>query len=411
MSTVIIGGGHGGVQTAETLRASGYTAPIVIIDACPELPYQRPPLSKDYMKVDFEAAPLPIKEEGFYVENDITLVRDTHVQSIDRATRQVRTTAGAFGYDNLVIATGARPNLPDCPGSGAGGVHTLKTLADAELLKEQIAEVQKVVVVGAGFIGMEFAVAALKHGCEVTVLEFADRPMGRALTPFTSKWFSERYLEHGITMRFNEGLAAIDTDDAGAATAVVSTTGERYAADLVVIGIGVTPNVELAEQAGLQVANGIIVDDRLRTSDPAIFAIGDCASFPVAGGQERVRLESVQNAADQAKHVAAVILGADETYAVTPWFWSTQGRYRLQMTGVVHPDDDVLVIGAPEKKKFSVLGFRDGELIGAESVNSPADQTIVRRLFDGHVPLRHSEALSPDFDLRQHLKMAMSTTV
>lgn len=408
MSTVIIGGGHGGVQVAESLRSGGYQQPITIIDACPELPYQRPPLSKDYMKVDFDAAPLPMREENFYADNDITLLRGTEVISIDRLESTVHTTADTFAYDNLVMATGARPRQLSCEGADSSGVHTLKTLEDAVTLKSLIGEVSRVVVVGAGFIGMEFAVAALKHDCDVTVLEFADRPMSRALSPYTSRWFAERYAEHGITMRFGEGLSSIEKDSSGRATAVISTSGERYEAELFVVGIGVQPNVEIADEAELDIDNGILVDTHLRTSDPRIFAIGDCASFPLLGGGTRMRLESVQNAVDQGKHVALQILGDHEPYIVTPWFWSTQGRYRLQMTGIVRPDDDIVVIGDPEKKKFSVLAFRDGELVGAESVNQPADQNIVRRMCTEGIPLHLEDALADEFDLRSHLKHAIS---
>ncbi|NLZ58053.1 MAG: NAD(P)/FAD-dependent oxidoreductase, partial [Corynebacterium sp.] len=223
MSTVIIGGGHGGVQVAESLRSGGYQQPITIIDSCPELPYQRPPLSKDYMKVDFDAAPLPIRDEDFYLDNNITLLRGTTVTSIDPKASSVHTTAGTFHYEDLVLATGARPRPLQCAGAEARGVYTLKTLQDAVTLKSEIGKAARVVVVGAGFIGMEFAVAALKHDCEVTVLEFADRPMSRALSPYTSQWFSERYAEHGITMRFGEGLSFIEEAESGQATAVIST--------------------------------------------------------------------------------------------------------------------------------------------------------------------------------------------
>lgn len=409
MSTVIIGGGHGGIQVAESLRAGGYQAAITIIDTAPDLPYQRPPLSKDYMKVGFDAAPLPLREEDFYAAQDINLRRGTTALSIDRTAREVHTDSGVLGFEHLVLATGARPRELSCAGADASGVHTLKTLDDASRLRTEVERATRVVVVGAGFIGMEFAVAALKHGCEVTVLEFAGRPMARALTPFSSAWFSGVYEEHGIILNCGEGLASIEQEPSGQAVAVHSTTGNRYPADLVVVGIGVAPNVEIAEAAGLDVANGVVVDRHLRSTDPHIFAIGDCASFPLPDNAGRLRLESVQNATDQARHVAAGILGATAPYAVIPWFWSTQGRYRLQMTGVVHADDDIHVIGDPGKKKFSVLAFRDGLLIGAESVNQPADQTIVRRMFAERIPLTLEEARAGDFDLRRHLKHAIST--
>lgn len=411
MSTIIIGGGHGGVQVADSLRTRGYQKPITIIDSSPELPYQRPPLSKDYMKVGFDAEPLPIREQEFYLDNNITLIQNTLAESIDRKNQVIHTNNGSFPYENLVLAVGARPKQISCVGADAQRVHTLKTLEDATLLREEITKATRVVVIGAGFIGMEFAVAALKHGCDVSVLEFADRPMARALTPFTSSWLADRYKEHGINLRCGEGLDHIEKDASGNAVAVHSTLRNRYEADLVVVGIGVAPNVEIAENADLLVDNGIVVDKHLRTSDPKIFAIGDCASFPLLDGSVRYRLESVQNATDQGKHVAAEILESSEPYMAMPWFWSTQGRYRLQMTGVVESTDEIQVIGKPEAKKFTVLAFREGKLVGAESVNQPTDQNIVRRLLNENIELDLETAQSEGFSLREHLKHSLSATL
>ncbi|AGS35357.1 FAD-dependent pyridine nucleotide-disulfide oxidoreductase [Corynebacterium maris DSM 45190] len=410
MSTVILGSGHGGIQTAVSLREGGYTAPITVVTPERETPYQRPPLSKDYMREDFDAVPLPLVDPSFFTEHNVTLLSGESAHWIDPERKMITTTNGVLEYDNAVLATGASPRQLTCPGADARGVHSLKTAADAEHLKRQIKAVNNIVVIGAGFIGMEFAVAALKHGCTVTVLEMAERPMARALTPFMSQWLTERYREHGIAMHLQEGVESIEMDQDGAAVAVHSTTGNRYPADLVVAGIGVIPNTQVAENSGLAIEQGILVDESLRTSAPDVYAIGDGAVFPTPFNDAPLRLESVQNATDQAKHVAKVILEGPSPYRATPWFWSTQGRYRLQMTGIVRTDDEVRVTGDPDKGKFTVLAFRDNVLVAAESLNSPGDQTVVRRLFSADTTVSLETAAGVDFKLRTLVAKATPAT-
>ena len=409
MSVVIIGGGHAGIQAAVSLREQGHAAPITILLADEHVPYQRPPLSKDYMKQELDPAPLHLAEEGQLEGLSISLVHNALVTEIDRDSQVVKTEGGDdYAYTSLILAVGAEPRRPSILGAEAAGIHYLKTLDDAAGLRDGLRENMKVVVVGAGFIGMEFAVAAQKWGCDVTVLEYADRPMGRALSPFLGEWMTERYKDLGITMRFNEGIASFEEEN-GTVTAAVSTDGNRYPADLVVVGIGVVPNTALAESAGLEVGNGIVVNDRLQTSDPQIYAIGDCAFYPSAHAGNRIRLESVQNAEDQAKHVAAQILGDDSPYTALPWFWSTQGRIRLQMSGIVESTDEYRVIGkaTDPTSKFSVLFFRDGRLVAAESVSTPADQTIVRRLMNAGVELTLEQVDEPGFSLREFLRSSV----
>lgn len=400
MSVVIIGGGQAGVQAADSLRTDGYRGKIDIVAEEAGLPYQRPPLSKDYLAPGKEAVPLPVRGPSFFKDKDVTLHRGVQALAIDRVRRKVQVTRQSLDYDYLVFATGARNRTLNCPGASLPGIHGLKTLADAEALHAALPTARNIVIVGAGFIGLEFAAAALAHGCNVTVLEFAPRPMGRALTPAMSDWFADIHRSRGVNLRLGEGIDRFDSGADGRVLAAVSTAGVSYPADLVLVGIGVQPNDTLASGAGLETNNGIVVDATLRTADQAVLAIGDCANFPSVHAQARLRLESVQNATDQARHAARTILGANEPYAELPWFWSTQGPYRLQMAGLAGPDDDWLVLGDREAGKFSVLCFRDGILAAVESVNAAADHMAARKLLAVGTSITRTQAGTPGFTLK-----------
>lgn len=400
MSVVIIGGGQAGLQVADTLRTEGYEGTIDVIAEESGLPYQRPPLSKDYLAPGKEAAPLPLRGASFFTDKSITLHEGVQALAVDRAERKVRTTEGSLDYDHLVFATGARNRILNCPGASLPGVHGLKTLTDAEALHAALPTARNIVIIGAGFIGLEFAAAARAHGCNVTVLEFAPRPMGRALTPVMSDWFAATHRSQGNDLRLGEGIDRFETGADGRVGAAVSTTGASYPADLVLVGIGVEPNDTLASEAGLETSNGIVVDETLRTADPAVLAIGDCASFPSAHAQARLRLESVQNATDQARHAARIILGAESPYTELPWFWSMQGPYRLQMAGLARPDDDMLVLGDQGAARFSVLCFRDGVLAAVESVNMTADHMAARKLFAAGKGITRVQAETEGFTLK-----------
>ena len=350
---LIIGGGQAGVQVADSLRLEGFTGSISIVNDEPGNPYQRPPLSKDYLAVDAPAEPLPLRGAEFFADKDISLLDGTGAAAVDTAARRVTLSDGTtLTYTHLVFATGAENRALPCPGAFLPGVHALRTLTDAEALQEALAAARKVVVIGAGFIGLEFAAGARARGLQVTVLEFSPRPMGRALSNTMSGWFTARHLADGIDLRLNEGVAAIHQD--GAALSVESTTGARYAADLVLYGVGVTPRTELAGAAGLHLGNGIVVDHSLRASVDGVFAVGDCASFPNIHTGTRTRLESVQNATDQGRHAARSILGASAPYTDTPWFWSTQGPIRLQIAGISASGDQPMLLGDPDSGKFSI---------------------------------------------------------
>lgn len=383
---LIIGAGQSGVQLADSLREQGFSGKLSLIGDEPHLPYQRPPLSKDFLSDGAAPDPLPLRAPGFYAERDIALLRGTRAQEVDLAARAVTLQDGRrLDYDHLVFATGARNRQLPCPGGQLPGVRGLRDLDDARALHAQLSTARRVVVIGAGFIGLEFAAAARARGLQVTVLEFAPRPMGRAVSAGLADWFTAAHRAQGIDLRLGEGVGEIR----GAADAlqVVSSTGAMYDADLVVYGIGVLPNTELAAQAGIAVDNGIAVDGQLRTSVPGVYALGDCASFPNQFTGTRTRLESVQNATDQARTLAGTILGKGAGYGQLPWFWSTQGPIRLQIAGLSTPQDTPVLLGDPASGKFSIALLRDGVLAAVESVNRPADHIAARRLLAGGVPV------------------------
>lgn len=399
---VIVGAGQGGLQAAASLRAEGFAGPVTLIGDEPGLPYQRPPLSKAYMK-DGDASRLALKPESFFAQSDIDYRPATIVAAIDRAAGEVVLAGGArVGFDHLILATGARNAVPPLPGLDLPGVHGLRGLADAARLRDAMGRARRAVVIGGGFIGLEFAAVAAAAGVSVTVLEAADRLMARAVTPPTSARFLDFHRGAGVEVR----LSTLGAGVAGTAVAegVVLTDGTILPADLVLLATGVRPNVELAAEAGLAVANGIVVDGHLRTADPRIFAIGDCASFPLDG--RATRLESVQAAADHARHVARSIAGQDQpTYAALPWFWSDQGPLKLQIAGLSEGWDDTHALHDAEGAVDTVLVFRAGRLIAVETVNQAGRHMAARKLLAGPPLLRETLAAA-DWDLRAVLAAA-----
>ncbi|HLU54147.1 MAG TPA: FAD-dependent oxidoreductase [Pseudonocardia sp.] len=397
---VVVGAGQAGVQVADALRAGGHDGPITLLGAEPELPYQRPPLSKEHLAPGAPPAPAPLRAERFYPEQRIDLRTGVRAVGIDRAGRTVALDDGtAVPYDVLVLATGAANRPLEVPGADLAGVHALRTRADADALRAELVRARSLLVVGAGFIGLEVAAAARAHGLDVTVLEAADRPLVRSVSERMAEHVADVHRRAGTALRCGESVVAF-TGDAGRVTGAVSSTGAEYRADLVVVGVGVVPRTELAAAAGLPVADGIVVDDDLRTPDPAIYAVGDCANHACAHTGGRVRLESVQNATDQGRHVAASILGGRRPYTAVPWFWSHQGALKLQIAGLRLPTDTAVACGDPATGRFSVCCFRDAHLVAVESVNRPADHVAARRLLaDGRTP-DPDQVAEPGFSLK-----------
>lgn len=387
---VIVGSGQGGFQVAASLRDEAYAGAITLIGDEPGLPYQRPPLSKAYIAGKAQPSQVELRPLAFYAERGIDMIAPERVVGVARAARRVTLASGrTLPYEHLVLATGARARLPAIAGAGLAGIVALRTRADADGLLARLQQARRVVIVGAGFIGLEVGVVAREMGLDVRILEFTDRVLKRAVSAESAAFLAQAQIKRGIRISLLTGATAYTGSD-GRVTGVLTTQGETVPADLVVVGIGVEPNVDLARDAGLVVQDGIVVDQRLLTADSAISAIGDCARFPAAYADGGLRLESVQNSVDQARCVAARLSGKPEAYAKVPWFWSDQGPNRLQIAGVALADDSVVLRGDPATGKFSVFRFRAGRLSAVESINSAGDHMAARKL------LANQTRISPD---------------
>jgi 3-phenylpropionate/trans-cinnamate dioxygenase ferredoxin reductase component len=401
-AVVIVGAGHAGFQAAASLRQLGFRDRVCLVNDERHLPYQRPPLSKAYLKGTGRPDSLMFRPDKFFHDQTIELIAD-HAVAIDRAAQKLSLASGAsLDYGHVVLATGARNRLLDIPNAKLPNVRYLRILDDSEDLRRRMAMSKRVVVIGAGFIGLEFAATARIKGLEVDVLELAGRVMARAVTAEVSEYFQARHVEAGVRIHLGVMATAIETDGEKI-TGVSLSDGRHIPADLVVVGVGVLPNVELAKEAGLPTASGIIVNERLLTSDPNISAIGDCCLFesPRFGGS--LRLESVQNATDQAKCVAARLTGDDKPYDGMPWFWSDQGDDKLQIAGLTTGYDRVVLRGDPARKAFSAFCYKQGKLIGIESVNRAGDHMFGRRLLPMDRSVEPEHAADPRFDLKKAL--------
>jgi 3-phenylpropionate/trans-cinnamate dioxygenase ferredoxin reductase subunit len=402
-AVLIAGAGHAGFQLAVSLRQLGYEGRVCLINDEAHLPYQRPPLSKAYLKGEGRPDSLMFRPEKFYHDQHIELIADRAV-SIDRPARKLLLASGAaLDYAHLVLATGARNRLLDIPNANLADVLYLRILDESEALRLRIASARHVVVIGAGFIGLEFAATARAKGLEVDVIELGARVMARAVTAEISEYFQQRHTAAGIRIHFGVQATSIESDGTRV-TGVSLSDGRHVPADLVVVGVGVLPNIELAAAAGLPVASGIIVDEQLLTSDPDISAIGDCALFasPRFGGS--LRLESVQNATDHARCVAARLTGNAKTYDGQPWFWSDQGDDKLQIAGLTTGYDRVVVRGDPAQRSFSAFCYREGRLVGVESVNRAADHVFGRKILGLNRSIAPEQAVDLDFDLKAAVK-------
>lgn len=399
--TVIVGTGQAGFQAAATLRSEGYQELITLIGEEPHIPYQRPPLSKGFILGKQDAESIELRPATFYKNHQINLLSGERVTAILRCEQQVEIASGAnFSYDSLVLAVGASNRKLYVEGAELDGVVYLRSLAEAIYLKDRIASAQNIVVIGGGFIGLELAAAARTLGKNVTVVEALPRVMARVVAPIISEYFKELHTSRGVKILCGATVREI-RGQGEQAREVALSDGSVHAADLVLVGIGVIPNVELVREAGLTVENGIVVDEYLRTGDPNIYAVGDCAEHPnpFAGG--RVRLESVQNATDQATCVAMTIAGRPTPYRALPWFWTDQFEIKLQMAGISAGHDKVVTRGNAESNKLSVFYFKEGRLIAIDSINRPVDHMIGRKLIAAGVPLTPEQAADEKVDLKR----------
>jgi 3-phenylpropionate/trans-cinnamate dioxygenase ferredoxin reductase component len=404
----IIGAGQAGFQVAVSLRELHYEGRVVLIGDEPHAPYQRPPLSKVYLLGECTDAQLALRPDTFYPQHQIELITSKRAVAIDRTRRKVALEDDSvIEYDHLVLATGARNRPLPVPGSDLPNVFFLRTLDEASDLRAKLASAKNAVVIGAGFIGLEFAASAAKLGVNVTVLDVADRPMARALSKTMSAMFAREHEKLGVHLMFNTQVMHL-LGDASGVTAVETVDGQVLPADLIVIGIGVIPNVELAATCDLPIENGIIVDEFLQTPDPHISAVGDVAAHtnPYSSSGTRIRLESIQNASDQARCVATRIMGKATAYDALPWFWSTQGPLKLQMAGLPAPGCDEVLRGDPNGTVVSVFLFHNDKLVCVETLNRAADHMVSRRLLTNRVALTREQAVDLKFDLKSLLPKA-----
>jgi 3-phenylpropionate/trans-cinnamate dioxygenase ferredoxin reductase subunit len=377
--TVIVGAGQAGSELATSLRQHGYAGSVVLIGDEEFVPYRRPPLSKTYLSGEVTLESLFLKPRAVYEKHAIECRFGIGVESIDRATRSLRLYDGSIlRYEKLALTTGGRPRRLSVPGAERSNVHYIRTIADIDRLKQQLGEGKRLVIIGGGYIGLEAASVGIKKGLHVTVVEALPRVLARVTAPEISAFYERVHRGHGVDLRTGVGVHALEGD--GDDCTVVLVDGTRLAADLVVIGVGLIPNTELAEAAGIEVSNGIVVDRYAVTSDPDIVAAGDCTNHDNVFLGRRLRLESVPNALEQARVAAASILGRPRVYDAVPWFWSDQYDLKLQMVGLSLGHDDLIVRGDIDANSFTAFYLKDGVVISADSVNRPQDFMFAKRL-------------------------------
>ena len=398
---VVVGAGQAGASLVAKLRSLGFEGEVILIGAEPVLPYQRPPLSKAYLLGDMALERLYLRPESFYADNNITLRLGAAVTGIDRAAKSVQLAEGAIDYDALVLTTGSAPrHLPAAIGGALEGVHVVRGLADVDAMGPEFGDGKSVLIVGGGYIGLEAAAVAAKKGLKVTLVEMADRILQRVAAPETSDYFRALHQSHGVEILESVGLSRL-TGDTRVSGAELSD-GTTLEVDFVIVGVGITPGTDLAEAAGLEIDNGIKTDALGRTSDPAIWAAGDCASFPYRDG--RLRLESVPNAIDQAECVAENLLGAEKTYVPQPWFWSDQYDVKLQIAGLNTGYDRIITRAGDKDGAMSFWYYQGDTLLAVDAANDPRAYMVGKRLIDGGKSPAPDLLADPATDLKSLLR-------
>ena len=399
MRVVIVGAGQAGAALAAKLRALGHDGEIVMLGDEPAPPYQRPPLSKAYLLGEMEEDRLWLRAPEFWADNNVELRLGQAVTAIDPTAKTVTVGGEALAYDHLALTTGSTPRrLPAAIGGSLEGVYTVRTLADVDAMRGEFQPGRRVIIVGGGYIGLEAAAVGAKLGLEVTVLEMAPRILQRVAAPETSDYVRALHQSHGVKVLESTGLDRLVGDDR--VEGALLKDGRQIPADFVIVGVGITPNTHLADEAGLEIDNGIATDELGRTSDPAIWSAGDCASFPWRGG--RIRLESVGNAIDQAEVVAANILGAGAAYEAKPWFWSDQYDLKLQIAGL-NMGYDRIVTRRGEGDVASYWYYRGADLLAVDSMNDSRAYMVGKRLIEmGKSPA--PEVIETATDLKPLLK-------
>ena len=394
---IIIGAGQSGASLAAELRKREFDGQITMIGEEPVPPYQRPPLSKAYLLGDMALERLYLRPERFYAENDIELRLGQRVSRIEPGRKEVHLGDEVLSYDQLALTTGSAPrHLPAAIGGDLGGVHVVRNLADVDAMAPAVTEGKRALIVGGGYIGLEAAAVAAKRGMQVTLIEMAPRILQRVAAPETSDFFRAVHLEHGVEIREGAGLERLIGSE-GQVTKAVLSDGTELPVDMVIVGIGIVPETDLAEAAGLDIENGIKADGQGRTSDPAIWTAGDCASFPYHSS--RLRLESVQNAIDMAECVARNMLGAGEDYDPKPWFWSDQYDVKLQIAGL-STGYDTVVTRRGAKGGVSFWYYAGKTLLALDAMNDPRAYMIGKRLIEAGKSPDAAAIADPDSDLK-----------
>jgi 3-phenylpropionate/trans-cinnamate dioxygenase ferredoxin reductase component len=389
---VIIGAGHAAGQAAASLRQAKYEGPITIVGDEPHVPYQRPPLSKQYLSGEQSIDRVYLRPASFYADKNVDLKLNTTATAIDRENKTVSLNNGeTLGYDKLIISTGSRPRKLSIEGSDLPGIHYLRTIADVDAIRAEMAPGKNLVIVGGGYIGLEVASVGVEQGLNVHVLEMESRILQRVTTPEMSAYYHQLHTSRGVNIHTETGVTGFSGDTQ---VRKVLCGDTEFDADLVIVGIGIIPNVELAQDAGLEVDNGIVVDDHCRTSDPDIYAAGDCSNHPNPLLNRRLRLESVPNAMEQARVSVENMLGGDKIYAAIPWFWSDQYELKLQMVGFSADGSSQVVRGDMAENKFAVFYLDDGKVVAADAVNSPKEFMVCKQLIGKTV----DQALLADAD-------------
>lgn len=394
---VVIGAGQAGASLVAKLRSEGFDGEITLIGEETAPPYQRPPLSKAYLLGDMALERLYLRPESYYAEQNITLLTDTTVQAIDRKDKTIIAGGRAIQYDQLALTTGSVPRrLPAAIGGTLEGVHEVRTLKDVDRMEPEFAEGKHVLIIGGGYIGLEAAAVAAKKGLKVTLVEMADRILQRVASPETSSFFRDLHEKNGVTILEGTGLNKLtgDTRVSGAAL----SDGTTLDIDFAIVGVGIAPATALAEMAGLEIDNGIKTDAEGRTSDPSIFAAGDCASFPYKG--TRIRLESVPNAIDQAEVVAQNMLGKGLEYIAKPWFWSDQYDTKLQIAGLNSGYTNVYTRHGDKEGSVSFWYYKDNTLLAVDAANDPRAYMIGKRLIEAGKSPDPEKVIDPNTELK-----------
>ncbi|MEP3245590.1 MAG: FAD-dependent oxidoreductase [Sneathiella sp.] len=402
MKVVIVGAGQGGFQLAASLRKDGFEGHITLVGEEVGLPYQRPPLSKKFLK-DGNDSKLLLRPASFYERNRINLRSDTLVRAIHRSEKCIETSDGDhIPYDHLVLATGTKPEIPPVTNLERPGIFYLRTLADAQIIRQKMATCQRALVIGGGFIGLEFAAIAASLGMQVTLVEGAEHLMARAVSEKTARKFLEAHINMGTEVILNDLASEVTENHDGSLRGLRLSSGRHLTGDMILVATGVAPNVSLAKDAGLSIENGVLVDRTLTTSDPSISALGDCAAFPDPQSGNLIRLESVQAATDHARHISRNLTASLANYNALPWFWSDQGALKLQIAGIgADSDNDIML---ERENGVSTFCFCGESLKAVESINSPGDHMAARRLLSSHDKVSKSLLQKHDFSLKETLQ-------